>query len=855
VIRYAARTLAVRLRAGLALYLLTVLGAALGVASVLSIQIINRSAIGAFQAGLRAVSGDADLSVLGRLPSFPEQLYAEVLAEPGVAAAWPLYRIDVALDGSPMPAARRAGVGEAGFLEVVGTDLFASLAVPWRGEPPPAEALVDALGRPGWVAVTPVLATRMGWAVGDAFEVTSGSRRVRLVVGALVDWQRRSPGASPRLALMDIAQVQGLLGQPGRLHQVDVRVAAGTDVANLTARLQRRLGPGVEVLTPAARTERASELLGAFRLNLTALSLISLFVGLFLVHESTQALLIRRRGEFGLLRALGLSRGRVLGLVLAEVGLLGALGVAAGLPLGYWVAAANVDVVSGTLTNLYLLDAIETLELPGWLAGLAALIGVGGALAGGLLPALDIARRSPTELLAPYTLHERTRSLARPLFAAGWGVLALAALAFVTVGRGWQPAGFGLGLALLVAIPLLTPFVVERAAALVRLRGFGLGYSVKSLSTRLATTAFAVASLAVAVSMLIGITLMIGSFRRTVEVWVGSTVRADIYVTTRSWARAGAEATLSASLVEALRTQPGVAYVDRLRRLTTLLGDRPVAVAGVDMRLPGREERFPLATPGRAEALRRVREEGAVLVSEPLARKVGLGVGDRLRLAGPGGDQALTVAGVYYDYSTEGGVVAMDLDTLAARFGPGAIHSVALYLEPGRDPEQVIDELRRRLPEAPLVFRSNRRLREEIFQIFDQAFAVTRILQLMSLLIAVAGITLTLLVLARERVSELALYRSLGAGRHQLFGLFVGKGLAMAGCALALGLAGGAALAGVLVFVINRAYFGWTIQLHWPGAALLREVLTIVLAAVAASLYPALRASAAPATELSREDV
>jgi putative ABC transport system permease protein len=338
-----------------------------------------------------------------------------------------------------------------------------------------------------------------------------------------------------------------------------------------------------------------------------------------------------------------------------------------------------------------------------------------------------------------------------------------------------------------------------------------------------------------------------------VEVWVGSTVRADVYVTTPSWARAGVEATLAPALVEAIRRHPGVAYVDRLRRLTAHLGDRRIAVAGVDMRLPGREARFPLLGDRPAEALRRVREEGAVLVSEPLARKAGLGPGDRLRLAGPDGVQELLVAGVYYDYSSEGGAVAMDLDTLAARFGPGAIHSLALYLEPGRDPERVIDELRARLGEAPLVFRSNRRLRAEIFAIFDQTFAVTRILQGMSLLIAVTGITLTLLVLARERISELALYRSLGARRRQIFWVFVGKGVGMALLALALGLAGGVALAAILVFVINRAYFGWTIQLHWPWAAMLQQIGTILAAAVVASLYPAIMASRTPATELSRD--
>ena len=125
----------------------------------------------------------------------------------------------------------------------------------------------------------------------------------------------------------------------------------------------------------------------------------------------------------------------------------------------------------------------------------------------------------------------------------------------------------------------------------------------------------------------------------------------------------------------------------------------------------------------------------------------------------------------------------------------------------------------------------------------------------MSLLIAVCGITLALLVLARERVSELALYRALGAQRGQIFRVFLGKGLGLAGFGVLLGSLGGLALALILVFAINPAYFGWTLALHFPAAVLAGELSILLGAAVLASVYPALRASRTPATELSRDDL
>ena len=848
-IRYARKALGAHLRAGRSLFTLTVLGVALGVASVLCIQIINRNALAAFEGALQAVSGDADLSVLGRAPTFPDSLYPAVLAEPGVQAAWPMVRVDAALAGR-----------EAFFLDVIGLDIFAPVRVPWSE--PPAD-IAAAVATPGWAAVTPELAQEMGWRPGDAFDVSSGSRRARLVVGALVDFKRLTPLASRKLVVMDIAQAQALLGTPGRITQIDVQVAAGTAPADLAERLRRRLGPGVQVLTPEQRTTQAAGLLGAFRLNLTALSLISLFVGLFLVHTSTQAALVRRRMEFGLLRSLGATRGQVFTLILTEAAILGALGVAVGLPLGYWAARANVGVVSATLTNLYLLEGIERLVLPGWLYGLAAAVGIGGALAGAVLPALDVSRRDTKSLLAAFTLHERIGTVARPLAAAGLAILAAAAAWFVAFGRTWRPGGFVLGVALLTGLPLLTPLVVQRGARLVPVRGFGFRYSLRGLGVQLQTTAFAVAALGVAVAMLIGITLMVGSFRRTVELWVDRSVRADIYVSAASFRSGGNQATLDDSLVAALVAYPGAQAADRLRgqfvwagsRADLARGGRRINVGGVDASLEGGIARFPLLRGDQDRAIRLMRDSGAVLVGETLYRKAGLDVGDTLFAFGPHGALAFPISGVFYDYTTEGGSAAMDLGTFAAAFGPGPITNVALYLPSGTAAERAVDDLKARFADRPLVVRSNRALRAEIFRIFDQTFAVTRILQAMSLLIATCGITLTLLILARERLSELALYRALGARRRQIFRVFVGKGLGMGALGFVLGAVGGLALAFILIFVINRAYFGWTIRLHWPWAALAQQAVTILATAGLASVYPALRASRTPATDLSRDDL
>ena len=831
------------LRAAPALFVLAAGGVALGVAAVLSIQLLNGSALGAFEGTVRAVSGDADLSVLGTAGHLPEALLPEVLGTPGVAEARPIYRVEVALTDHP---------GET--LEVLGVDLMAPVEGPWA---PPPGALQAALGTAGWVAVTPAFAAAHRLAVGDRLPVASGSRRVALTVGALVDFQRIAPLASPRLAVMDLAQAQGLLGAPGRLHQIDVRARAGTPVADLAARLGDRLGERARVATPEQRRVEAAGLLAAFRLNLTALSLVSLLVGGFLVHAATRASLTRRREELGILRTVGATRGQVVRLVLGEAALLGLVGTAAGIPLGWLAARASVGAVSGTLRTVYLLEGIDQVALTPGLVALAVATGLGGAVLGALLPALDASRRDPRALLAPITLTERSERGALGLLAGGLGGLAASLAIHLALGGRWRASGFLLALGVLAAVPLAAPLALRGAARLARPRRLGALHGLRTLSARLPATALAAGALAVAVSMLAGVTVMVASFRDTVAGWLDQTLRADVYVTSPSWRRARAEATLDPALVARLAAFPGVRAVDRLRQVEALVAGRPTQVTGVDGAVAGGEWRVQLTAGDGPAALRRL-PAGAVLVSEPLARRLGIsldGAGGAVTVRTLSGDRAFPVAGVYRDYGNERGAILMDLGPFAAAFGPGPPSNLALYLDgagPG-DVERAVAGLQRLAGDASLLIRSNRTLRAEVLAIFEETFAVTRLLQAMGLLIAVAGIALSLLVLARERAGEIALYRALGATQGQVFRVFLGRGLGLALFGLALGLLGGAGLAAVLVEVVNPAYFGWSLGLHWPARALAAQSATILVAAAAASLAPAVMASRVRATELSRD--
>ena len=832
-IRYFFCALRAQLHGGLSLFTLSLFGVSIGVAAVVSIQIINLNALTAFSGSMRAVSGGADVTIVGKMPALSEDTYPRVLGTPGVEAAWPLFRLDVA--------------AEDFYLEVIGVDFFTPIDVPWEGA---SVDLSAALGEPGWVAVTPTLAREKGWELGHRLEVSVGTRKAVLVISAFSDFQKATPLASPRLAVMDIAQAQSLFGARGELHQIDVKILEDADQGDVIAELERSLGTQVLVLTPQQREQQASDLLSAFRLNLTALSLISLFVGGFLVFSSTRANLVRRRTEFGLLRSLGATHRQVMGLLVGDVLLLGLLGVAVGMPLGYLAAEANVDRVSATITNLYLLDAIHTLEVPAWFFLLAAAVGLLGAGLGALMPALELGRKDTRSLLAAFSLHESVGARAPRSFLLGVGLIFLVGLLYLLVGDRWRPAGFIQAFLLIAAVPLVTPLVVQGATRLLHVRSFGLAYGMKGLGKQLQTTPVAIAALAIAVSMVVGVTTMVASFRETLAIWIDATVQADVYVSTPAWRRSRRRAVLDASVIEVLARHPAVEQVDRLRQFFAYTNGRRFSFAGVDARAPGENTRFALLDGEMLDAA-----PGGVMVGEPLARKEHLSVGDDLVIDGPQGPVALPIQGIYYDYSSELGSAFTHLETMAKHFGAGPVNSVALYLEDGVDSERVVDELKASLADVPLAIRSNRRLREQALRVFDQTFAITRLLRYMSLLIAVTGVALTLIVLARERAAELALYRALGASRLQIFRVFLGKGLGMALVGTVLGSLAGVVFAFILIYVVNRAFFGWTIAVHWPIGLLVQQSVVILAASVLASLYPARVASRVPATELRREDL
>ena len=812
------------------LFLLTVVGVALGVASVVTIQLLNRAAVAAFEETLEINTAAAGLIVRPYGPTLDETVLPAILATRGVEGADPLHETSVRLGaGSPESGARH--------LTVLGIDLLSG-RVGSSIEMGAAIEAGDLVSAPG-IALPEATAADLGLREGDEIVLGHGSRLHRISVAGVL------PGGQAS-GVMDIAWSQDLFGPD--LTQINVHLAPGVEAASVASLLQPRLGPGVRITTPTEEGLEGRGLLSAFRLNLTALSLISVFVGAFLVYGTTRATLVRRRGELGVLRSLGATRSQVLVVVLAEIAFLGVAGVLVGLPAGYLAARANVETVSGTLTNLYLLEAINELTVPTWVVALAVAVGVGSALLGGVLPALETVGSRIRSLLSSVPQYAHRELSPAHLAIAGVAVGA-AALGVLFLSR-WTHRGMVSAFLLMIALPLATPRVLDSLAQPFHPKRLGVAYAVRSLSHRLASAGVAVAGLAVAVTMMVGITVMVASFRASLSSWIEGTVRADIYVSAAAWRGDRDAPGLQPEVLDALREVEGVRVLDRVRGFTGRAEGTAISLRGVDLRQVPPSDRFQvLAGPAEPST-----DGDGVYVSEPLARKAGLSPGDTIRLETPAGAAFPVVVSIVRDYGDERGAVTMDLTQMTRWFGPGDVHGAALYLEASEgaaDTDPVLADLRDRLGGYGLTIRSNRALRDNALRVFDQTFRITLVLQAMALLIAAVGVTLTLLVLGHDEAGTLALYRALGATRPQVFAVFTAKGAVIALAGTALGFVGGSALAALLIYVVNPTYFGWSLEPHVPVGQLLAQAAWIQVAAVLAGVIPALGASRPTASALN----
>ncbi len=816
---------------------LALVGICIGVAVMVSVDLANESSRKAYRLSMDSLNGQSTHQVNGGPGGIDERVYVSLRRFSGVRNIAPVV-------------AGFVSIGDDS-LQLIGVDIFAERE--FRSFTSPGDIGADIAGNvdtpgidarelvkkfisgTGSVLLPDSVARRNGLTPGDRFEVIAGGKTFPAeLVGS---FDGGSQGLS-NLVVTDIAVAQQWLAMTGRLSRIDVRLTDDDPAA--VAAFAGRLPAGINLASADSRTQATLDMSDAFMTNLTAMSLLALLVGIFLIYNSVAFAVLQRRELLGILRAIGVTRAEVRRIVLSEAALLGSMGAGAGILAGVWLGEQLVGLVARTLSDHYFVVSVTSVSIDSLSLAKGFVAGVAATLVAAAIPAIE-ASNTPPRLAMTRSAVESGASAILPWLTLGGGALMLAAcLVLAASGRSLVAGLFALFLLIFgfaLCIPAFASALSAKLSPLAgRLGGIPGRLAIDGIARSLSRTGVAVVALAVAVSATIGVTVMVDSFRASVSDWIGTTLQSDVYVGV-------ARGSLDPELLPDLVSVPGIEDFSTSRRAWLETAAGRTRIIALQM-APGSYAGTRLRGGDVDEAWRRFDEESAVLVSDAYAYRHGVGPGSTIDVPAAQGTATLDVAAVYQSYDSNDGAVLMSRASYDRLFDDDGIDSIGLYLAPGADAEAVMNDLREvSAGRQALMMTENARIRDISLAIFDRTFVITNVLYWLAVGVAVIGILGAMLALQLERAKEFGILRAIGMTPAQTGVLVTAQsgfiGLLAGLAAIPLGLV----MAWMLIAVINRRAFGWQIDFVVDGSPLLTALLLSIGAALLAGLYPSWHAA------------
>jgi putative ABC transport system permease protein len=818
---------------------LSIAGIALGVGVFVSVQLAIYTAIESFNVSVDHVSGKSNLQVTSFGRGFSEEVYLKVKKVPGVKAATPVIQYVSKIDEP---------IGEPLYL--LGIDAFSDK--PFR-EYQFHEAEEDGLlflKNPHSIAITEKLANRNGLKKGDKISLIVGSKKVTFTITNLLKMEGPANSLEGNFGLIDIASAQEALEKVGLIDRIDLIVDKSVPVEMIERELKNVIPPGIEVRRSDTRSGQIEKMVSAFHLNLTALSFISLIVGMFLIYNAISVSVIQRRREIGILRSVGLARSQVLSLFIGEAAIIGCLGSLLGVGIGIGLAKAMLYLVSRTITALYILVKAEHLLISPSVLMAGFGMGMLASILSSIGPAREASKIAPREALALGTLETKIKIRLGHLSLIGIGLLIISLILALQKPIFHRPIfGFLAALLILIGVSFLIPSVttlLNRFLAPILSFFFGSEGKLASryIHDSMARTVITIAALMTALSMLISISIMILSFRKTVDLWVEQSINGDVFIFPGSYSITGYSALLPLEVSRALPSLPGVKAVDSFRALEVEYQGYPAIIAAVDGQvfLNLKVIRFTRGNP--RAILQQFASGQAVLVTESFSLRHHVKAGDRIRLNTPQGEKEFPVSGVFYDYSSDWGMVLMEKKVYQSLWNDETLHSAGIYLKEGVSQQAFKETIRERYSKPYRLFVvSHRELRNEVLKIFDQTFAITYALEFIAIIVAILGIINSLNALIIERQRDIGIIRAVGGFRKQVQKATLIEAGMIGFFSHILGLLCGFLLSILLIYVINKQSFGWTIQFSIPLRSLVESWLVVMVTSIGAGFIPARRAA------------
>jgi len=864
------------------------IGMALGVAVVFAVDIANNSAKRAFALSLDTVTGRTTHHIVGGTSGIDEKIYTTLRTELGVRQSAPVVQGPITLVADTVTTEANSLYTES--LQLLGVDIFAEPMFRDQslsgnsatGNSTPGNTTLGNSTRNalkllnlGSVILAQSAAERLGVKTGDTITVKDSNLQLTLTNTVNSDEQ---PGFES-VAMVDVSTAQEILGMHGRLSRIDLILplpktsAAANKVAlsNGDSELQKNINfiesniANVAVTDAERQKNSLTQMTEAFHTNLLAMSLLALLVGAFLIYNTVTLSVIQRRQTFGQLRAIGLQRHELFRSILTETLAFAVIGTLAGIVIGYLLGSVLLTLVTRTINDLYFTLDVRQVGYSGFTLLKAGLIGLGVSLLAALAPAIEASNSPPGTVIRRTSVERRISNIVPGIFIAGI-VLVLSGIAILWLSSSSLWAGFVAIFLIVLGYSLMIPQVLIAITSLSNRTVFTRSnstmakstmgnYPLRSMTASLSRTAVAIAALAVSVSATAGVGIMIGSFRLSVEQWLGNTLEADVYISTASSSSARND-TLPVNLVSQIEATNGVSGIREARMTevdTSIAPARLMAVrtsgdatmryefrAASNISRVSANSDQPINDQDRVDLLI---NSDAIIASEPFASKFNVTPGDTINITSDNGIVPFAVAGVFTNYTTGKGLLIMSMDSYHRHWKDRQINSVGANFSKNEDPAPIKESLRALISKTAendgISMRSNTDIRDRSLEIFDRTFAITHVLRLLTVGVAFVGILSALMALSLERRAEYAVLRSLGITPSELRKLLFKQTGLMGIIAGILALPLGIAMSKILVSIINVRSFGWSMEYAIPASVLLESLALAIIAALLAGLYPA----------------
>lgn len=826
-------------------FLLSILGVALGVAVVISIDLSNSSAQKAFSLSTEAVTGKATHQVRGTGKNLDEKVYRDIRIKAKIRKSAPV------VEGY----ARIEGMNRT--FQVLGVDPIAEAPFRDFASQETGIELSEFMSGENTGLVAESVARELGTGIGDTLQLVAAGKGFQLkLIGLIEAGNDRSQQALESLVVVDVSTAQRLYDMQGMLTRIDL-ILPENEIDSAEQKMKEFLPEGTAIVRSDSRTETVAQMTRAFEFNLQALSMLALLVGMFLIYNTMTFSVVQRRPLIGRLRALGVTRNEILITILKEALLIGFLGTLIGIVSGIILAQGLVKLVTQSINDLYFVLSVQELSIGVFPLVKGAVLGIFATLIAAFRPAREASQAEVSTVLR--RSGSESKISGRIYSLSSFGVLiGLAGVGILMIPAGGIIAGYSSLLFMIVGFSLIIPLLIVGMAKILRpvigkISGLIGKMAVRGVVTELSRTSVAIAALVVAVAATVGVGVMVDSFRTTVVSWLEAQLQADVYVQPPSSVSRKADSELVPMLVDVLKETEGVAEYHTVRSVDVRTNNGTDNLVAISQGEAARNTyQLKEGGPGFWQDYT---EENMLMVSEVYAYRNKISLGDSIFIETDRGRQAFEVKAINYDYASDVGTITINREIYDRYFEDDAISGLALFAEDGAEVDELVERLRERSEGLQEVFiRSNRGLREASIEIFDRTFTVTVVLRMLAILVAFIGVLSALMALQLERSRELAVLRANGMKPGQLWNYVITQTGVMGVMAGILSVPLGILMAYILVYVINLRSFGWTLQFMISPEVLIQAVGLAIVAALLAGLYPSWKmAKANPADALRNE--